>query len=124
MNAIEKVFRYALDYAHEKMTDTEDVIMNTVTSARAELAALLEENSNLENRNEALNEERGDLLLLVEALRSLLTDLDRLNRMARKEGHGAWSLNDIYQPRIDAALGVLPFTTPSEVDPTKDEVIG
>lgn len=48
------------------------------------------------------------------ALRELIEDLNRMNRMARDEGCPyLWGY--IYQERIDELLG-LPFTEPSEAE--------
>lgn len=54
MSPLENVFRYALDYSHEKMTDTEAVMMKDIELARAELAALRAELEKL--RKYKLNE--------------------------------------------------------------------
>jgi hypothetical protein len=83
-----------------------------------------QELKDLQNRLEAMSENYGSAILEVEKLKALLVDLDKLNRVARSYGQGAWSLCDIYQHKIDEALGVLPFDTPSAEDVSEDEVRG
>lgn len=78
----------------------------------------------LQNRFEGMSECYGSAVLEIEKLKALLVDLDKINRTALAEGQGAWSLSGIYQPRIDEAIGVLPFDTPSAEDVSEDEVRG